>query len=244
VTLPRDRRPELMDRADVDRAQLGRSLVDLARVNRWLGARRSALRLVLELAARVPDRPVRILDAGTGGADIPLALTRAGRRSGLQLRVIGLDLHPYTVAFAESVTATDPHIEIRQGDALALPFEDRTFDIAMMHTTLHHFGSEEAARALRELDRVSRWGVVVTDLARSRAALLAASFLAATVWRRHPITRHDGPASVRAAFTAGELEALADRAIAGAITVCRESIFRLSLVVDRTPSGSVGVQGR
>jgi hypothetical protein len=91
---------------------------------------------------------------------------------------------------------------------------------------------------LRELDRVARCGVVVTDLYRSRPALLGARLLAATVWRRHPVTRHDGPRSVVAAFTPRELEELAAAAGMAGARVHRHPVFRVALVVDRTDDGA------
>jgi len=234
MTIPRVREPELMDQPGAETAELWRSLDDLGRVNRWLGGRSTAVRLVSGLARRVPREPVRVLDVGTGGADIPRALSRAASREGWRVRIVATDLHPRTLEFARRVTAGHPDIRVATADVLALPFPDGEFDIAMCCTTLHHFERADALRALRELGRVARWGVVVTDLSRSRAATVGARLLAATVWRRHPITRHDGPVSVRAAFTPAELRELAREAFGGGFRVRAHPGFRLSLVVDRT----------
>ena len=124
-------------------------------------------------------------------------------------------------------------------DALALPFRDGELDIAMCNTMLHHLDPPEAVRVLRELSRVARWGVVVTDLRRSRAALLATQALSATLWRNHRLTRHDGPASIRAAYTPAELADIARAALPGPFRVRQHPLFRQSLVVDRT----MGVRG-
>lgn len=223
-----------MDRADADPPALAHGLDDLRAVNRWLGGKRTAVALGLDLAARVPREPVQVLDVGTGAADIPLALVAAARTAGRRVRVTGLDAHPETVAYARKATAGDPDIEIVRGDALELPFPDSSFDIAMCNTMLHHFDPTDAARVLAGLNRVARFGVIVTDLARSRLALAGARVLAATVWRRHPITRHDGPISVRAAYTPDELRRLAETAVSDApARVRREPVFRMSLVIDR-----------
>jgi SAM-dependent methyltransferase len=230
VTFPRTRRRELMDRPEADPEQLSRSLVDLAGVNRWLGGRRSALRLVLRLARNTRAEPVRVLDVGTGGADIPLALARAGRRAGRRLCITATDLHPVTLEVARRATRGEPDVRVAEADAMRLPFDDGSFEIAMCCTTLHHFERDQAIRILGELARVATVGVVVTDLSRSWPALLGARILAATLWRRHPITRHDGPASIRAAFTASELGALGRAAWGSHYRVRRHPVFRLSLV--------------
>ncbi|HUE95073.1 MAG TPA: methyltransferase domain-containing protein [Longimicrobiaceae bacterium] len=231
----RRREPELMDRADADRAELRKSLRDLRGVNRWLGGRRSAVALVLDLAGRVPADPVRVLDVGTGGADIPLDLVAAGRRRGLGLRVTATDIHPGTLEYARQNVAGEPSIEVIRADAMDLPFAPDEFDLVISSTTLHHFARDEAVRAMREMDRVGRYGVIATDLARSMAAWVGARLLAATVWRRHPITRHDGPVSVRAAFTVEEMRQMAAEAFGGGFDAQPQPVFRLAVVVDRTP---------
>jgi len=99
-----------------------------------------------------------------------------------------------------------------RGDARALPFGEGAFDVAMCSTFLHHLDPDDATAALQEMARVSRLGIVVSDLRRSRLGLLAAWTLAQTVWRRHPYARHDGPASMRAAYTMHEARTLAERA--------------------------------
>jgi 2-polyprenyl-3-methyl-5-hydroxy-6-metoxy-1,4-benzoquinol methylase len=239
VTLSRVREPERMDQLGADEGQLIRGLRDLEGVNRWLGGRQTAVRLTMELAARVPEREVRVLDLGTGGADIPLGLVRAARRRGIRLHVTATDVHPTTLQYASRAAAGDPHIAVERADALDLGYPDGAFDLVTANTMLHHFRESEAARILREMSRVGRYGLVVTDLARSRAALLGAQFLARTVWLLHPITRHDGPASVRAAFTAAELEMLAAECLAGDWTVGSHPLFRLSLTLDRTGGSSL-----
>ena len=223
-----------MDRLDADPSELARSLEDLRSVNRWLGNRRSAVGHVLAMARRVPERPVRVLDVGTGAADIPRALLEVAEGEGVAMEVVAIDRHPETVARARAATGDVERLRIMEGDALALPFADREFDLALCSTTLHHFDEAAARRVLTELSRVGRWGIVVTDLARSRAALLGALLLSVTVWRRHPITRHDGPWSVRAAFTPEEIRELSASAGLSGGHVRREAIFRLSLVIDRT----------
>ncbi len=229
MIVERERRPELMDHPDVDAAQLARSLRDLRAVNRWLGGRRSAVRRLLEAGEASGRRPVRVLDVGTGGADLPMALVDAARARGLSVEVDAADVHPETLRLAATATARYPEIRIHAADARRLPWRDGVFDIAACCTMLHHFSQEDAVRILRELARVSRGAVIVTDLARSRPALWGAELLARSVWRRHPVTRHDGPVSVRGAFTPGELAGLAREAGLRQVVVRREPLFRLAL---------------
>jgi ubiquinone/menaquinone biosynthesis C-methylase UbiE len=218
-----------MDAPDVDERELERSLTDLRRINLWLGGRRTALSLVMPFL-RGGARSV--LDVATGSADVPLALARRARREGLRLRVVATDVHASTLRLAREHVAGEPGVETALADALCLPYADGTFDVAMMNMALHHFDEEHAVRALRELRRVAHRAVVVTDLVRSRPALLGARLLSLTVWLAHPVTRHDGPNSVRAAFTAAELRGRARRAGLERARVRSHPGFRISLVAE------------
>lgn len=225
---------ELMDAPEVDRAELARSLRDLRGVNRWLGGTRVVLRHLRGMIDRLGTEQCTVLDVATGSGDIPLKVARWARREGLRVRITATDLHPQTLALARAHTASEPYVTVESADALALPYRDHSFDFVLCSTALHHFEGDEPVRVLRELDRVARWGVVVNDLARSRAALLGARILAATVWRTHPVTRHDGPLSVRRSFTPDELLELAREAGIRGARAYSHFPFRLALVVDRT----------
>ena len=144
--------------------------------------------------------------------------------------MVATDAHPGTLALAREHAAGDPDVRVEAADALALPYSDGEFDFALCSTALHHFGDGDAVRVLRELRRVARRGVVVNDLRRSRAALLGARLLAATVWRTHPVTRHDGPLSVRRSFTPAELLRLGRSAGMDDARVHVHHPFRLALV--------------
>lgn len=234
--LPRGAGAERMDEPDLDPAQLARSLADLRGVNRWLGGTRVVLRHLAALLDARPAPSYRVLDVATGSADIPLRVVRWGRRRGLDVRVTATDLHPATVAEARRRTAGEERVEVRPADALGLPFEDGAFDVVLCCTALHHFDEEaDLLRVLRELRRVARIGGVVSDLRRSRVALLGARLLAATLWRRHPITRHDGPLSVRRAFTPAELAGLARSAGLPNARVHAHGPFRVALVWEEAP---------
>jgi len=219
---------EYLDEPGHDPRELEESLGHVAAVNRWLGGTRAVLRHVLPLLS--PDRATHILDVGTGAADIPRAIVHAARRRHLAVRIVAADVHPQILDIARRTSAAYPEITVERADALALPYPDDAFDIALLTLTLHHFEGEDQETALRELARVARRAIVVNELLRSRANYLGARLLAATVWRRNRLTRHDGPLSVLRAFTAPELLALARNAGLRDARVHRHFFQRLVLV--------------
>jgi SAM-dependent methyltransferase len=210
---------ELLDGPLDDAAALDGNLRDLRRVNRWLFGARLSVRAVDALIgdSRVRDDDhsrVRILDVGTGAADIPVALLVAARRTGRPAEVLAVDSRSEVL---EASRRVDPRLRRLRGltldcsDGRALPYEDDSFDVAHSSLLVHHLEPDEAVAVLRELARVARHGVVLNDLLRSRRALAGARLLA-TLGTRNRLTRHDGPLSVRRAYTAPELDALLMRA--------------------------------
>lgn len=225
--------PERLDGPDLDPRELEASLRHVAEVNRWLGGTRALLR---ELEPLLPAGPVRILDVGTGSADVPIAVLRWAAKRGRTLHVTAIEPHPQTVAIAHRATTGLP-VELVRADARELPFADGAFDVALLSLTLHHLDDRNGVAALRELARVSSRAVIVSELERNRANLLGARFLAATRWRSNPITRHDGPLSVLRAFTPRELLMMARAAGFERARVARHFFFRLVLVAEPARTG-------
>lgn len=234
TSLPRAAGAERMDEPDQDPAELGRSLADLRQVNRWLGGYRVVLHHLAKLVARHPRPSYRVLDVATGSADIPLKVAAWARARGIRMQVVATDNHPTTLDFARRHAVADADVRVEPADALHLPYADDAFDFAMCSTALHHFDARaDLLRVLGEMDRVARIGGIVNDLRRSRPAFIGARLLAATFWRRHPVTAHDGPLSVRRAFTPAELDDLARAAGLPGARVHRHEPFRVALVWER-----------
>jgi ubiquinone/menaquinone biosynthesis C-methylase UbiE len=202
---------ELLDGPLDDPDALVANLRDLARINRLTGGTRLSQRAVRALG----DEDVRtLLDVGTGGADIPVTLLAAARRSDRTLSVTAVDSRSEVLEAARRARPGLDRIaalELRVADGRRLPFEDGAFDIAHASLVLHHLAPEEAVAFLRELRRVARVGIVVNDLVRSRLSWIGAELLVRTIARSR-YTRNDGPLSVRRAYTRRELHDLVEAA--------------------------------
>ncbi|HZD04268.1 MAG TPA: methyltransferase domain-containing protein, partial [Longimicrobiales bacterium] len=231
MTLLGERRhePEVLDTETPAPGDLARSLAMVTEVNRRLGGVRS-LRRHLAVLARRPR--VRLLDVGTGNGDVLRDLLAWGRRSGGGTWTgVGLDLRAAMLALAARASALPgTEVHLVQGDGLALPFGDASFDGVFSTLTLHHFRDADASRLVSEMARVSRGRVVVSDLERCLPAYLGARILAATRWRHDPVTRNDGPLSVRRSFTLEELAAVGRRAGLPGARVVRHFPWRIVLV--------------
>jgi 2-polyprenyl-3-methyl-5-hydroxy-6-metoxy-1,4-benzoquinol methylase len=200
---------ELLDGPLDDQDALVANLRDLGRLNWLTGGTVLSRRAIAALGDTT-----RLLDVGTGGADIPLSLLAAARRRGRALTVTALDNRPEVLAaarIARPTLAATPGLSLALGDGLGLPYPDASFDVAHASLVLHHLEEGEAIAFLREMRRVASRGIVVNDLARSRLAWIGALLLTRTVARGR-YTRNDGPLSVRRGWTRAEMLDLLDRA--------------------------------
>ena len=212
---------ELIDEPVNDFDELAANLRDIAFANERLGG----IRPVVRALARLPAASV--LDVGSGAGDVALALVRAFEVRGIPLQVTCLDRSEQMLALARRTTGAHPALTFACADGEALPYGDGAFDVAICTLALHHFDPEAAVALLRELRRVSRLTPLVCDLRRSPVA-----FAAVWLWSRtsrNRLTRHDGPLSVRRAYTPREALALARAAGWTDPQVRREPYFRMTL---------------
>ncbi len=223
---------ELMDDPACAEGDLRPALRDLGRINRVFGAHRFVRayldRAVPEAARRRPAAGVfRLVDVASGGGDIAVAVARWAARREIAVRFVAVDLHATTARLAREATARHRGIAIVRGDARALPFADRTFDVGLCTLALHHMRDDDAALVLRELHRVARCGFLAVDLVRGGVGHAAVWLLTRLSGSR--VLRHDGPLSVRRARSMEEYRRLADASGIPDLRVSPLPGFRVSL---------------
>jgi 2-polyprenyl-3-methyl-5-hydroxy-6-metoxy-1,4-benzoquinol methylase len=199
---------------------------DVARANALFGGAHAVLAeledVFTEALAAHPRQLLTLLDVGTGLGDIPARVRERAARRGISVQTVGLD-----TSNVLAVAAHADALPIVRADALALPMANRSVDIVMCSQVLHHFRGDDGARLLRELDRVARVRVVVSDIRRTWLAA-AGIWLASWPLRFHPVSRHDGVVSVLRGFTRDELAAAVKAAVGVAPRVRRHRGFRVT----------------
>jgi len=216
LTPARRRGVEILDDPSVDPAIRARSIADVTRSNQLLGGLRAAVLAIREARVGLP-KGATLLDVGTGLADIP-----ARARANGSLTTMGVD-----EAYSLLAAARDRVDHVVCANALALPFRDRSIDIVCCSQLLHHFEFADAELVLREMTRVARHAVVVSDLRRSWFAAVG-FWLVSFPLAFHRVTRHDGVVSVFRGFTSAEVSALVERATGVTPIVKRRLGFRLT----------------
>jgi len=228
---------ELIDEPGIALEELSANLRDLERLNRLFGGTRLILRHLRPMLRRAEPGEIRILDVATGGADIPVAIARWARRQGRRVRIVGIDKNPQMLRASGDRIRQYPEVSLEIADALALPYLAGSFDVVLCSLALHHLSYAEGVRLLGALDRIGRWGFIVNDLLRSWHAYLL-TWLAMRLFCRGRLVRHDGPLSIRRAYTLSELRAMVDQAGVGGVRIHPHPFFRVAMVKEHADDGA------
>ena len=221
LTPQRRRGTEILDDPSVDPEVMRRSMKDVERANVLFGGRRAALAELCNALKKV-NETATLLDVGTGRGDIAQSAEQMARERGIRLTTIGIDM---SLPLVRELRNSNHHIV--RGDALALPFRDKSIDIVLASQILHHFTEDSAADFISEMNRVARVSVVISDLKRSLIAA-AGLWLGSFPLGFHPVSRHDGVVSVMRGFLPVELANLVERATGQRPQVNRRLGFRLT----------------
>jgi SAM-dependent methyltransferase len=220
---------EHLDKGDYTPEEYEGCLVELRRVNEWLGDARALRASLVPEIRRAGLRRFSLLDVGAGSGELLRVVAREARVRGWRARLVGLELNARSArAILEESSEYAEEIAAVRGDAFHLPFADGAFDYVICSLFTHHFRDAGVVSVLREFRRVARRRLFVIDLHRHALAY----FLYTTVGRlflHNRLIREDGALSIRRSFRARELERLAVEAQLENVEVRRRFPFRLVL---------------
>lgn len=211
--------PELLDHDAGTPTEIAGSLKDLQLINRWFGGIHTTCRLIERVADATGQKHFSLLEVAAASGDVPHQAQRRLNHRGVQIDVTLLDRAPSHLRNGMPRVA---------GDARALPFRDRSFDVVCCGLFAHHLQPQELVTFVNEGLRVARLGVLINDLVRHRIHL--ALVYAGIPLFRSRITHHDAPASVRAAYTREEMLEILKRTKAARVEVIRSFLFRMAAI--------------
>ena len=223
--------PEMIDNPSADPELLRDELKSIRIINRLFGGYSAVRRGILSLLDNKRDgAEIRILDLGTGSADLPVYLMRIGQQMHKRFTITAVDNHPAILRVARERTQSVANlIIIEQANLLELKYPPGAFDIVLCSLTLHHFSSEEVIAILQSMKRLSRIGFVVNDLRRSRIAAWI-TWLYIHLTTTNVMTVTDSYLSVLRGFTGDEMKRMAEQADIQKFEIRRKAFFRLLLV--------------
>jgi ubiquinone/menaquinone biosynthesis C-methylase UbiE len=206
--------------------EIRQSFDDLWRINRWLGGVSGCLRLLDRYFARRGSRHARILDVGSGDSRLASYLQGELSRRNRRVEFVALDRR---LSHLRNGNPSAGKLSRVVADVMNFPFPEKSFEVVMCNLFLHHFSGDEAVELLRRFAGMASEAVLINDLDRHRLPYVFIRI--AWPFARSRITRHDGAASVRQAYTQDELAALAGRAGFTSFEVERMPAFRLGLAL-------------
>lgn len=229
MSMPRTTSREILDDDAVSTEDLPVILDDLWRINRWYGGVSGSLRLLKRFFARAGRHPVRILDVGAGDGRMAHFLTQRLKKLNVEATFFALDQQ---LSHLRGSAVSRPGPVRIAADALRLPFRPGSFEIVMSNLFLHHFSGESAKTLNHSMLAVASEAVLINDL--DRRWLPYFLIRHAPLLTRNRISRLDGVASVRQAYTRDEMMSLAAQAGARSFEITRLPFFRHGLILWKT----------
>ncbi len=203
-------------------------IIELQRVNHWLGDARTLRRTFFRDVEAEQFRKFSVLDVGAGSGELLRVTAQWARQTGRYVQAVGLELNERSSRAIAEESKDFSEIDAVRGDALHLPFFDAEFDYVICSLFTHHFVDGQIIQLLREMNRVAKRRIFVIDLHRHPVAY----FFYTTVGKlflHNRLLREDGALSILRSFKANELSDLAQRAGLEDILVERYFPYRLVL---------------
>ena len=229
----RSTRDELMDTEVVGFEEFRACLIDLARVNRLTLAYRPTLdyfdRLLALVPAKARERPLQIVDVGSGYGDMLRRIDAWATRRGVEVSLTGIDLNPWSRQAALAATPAERNIRWVTADAFAYA-PSRPVDVVVSSLFAHHLRDPQVVEFLRWMEATTRLGWFVNDLYRHPVPYHSFRHFAKLA-RLHRFVQHDGPVSIARAFAPADWRRLlAEAGIReAAVTVRKRVPFRLTV---------------
>ena len=202
---------ELMDEPGGDVATLERTYERFRLINAVVSNQRAVYRRWIRPCLSATEVR-RVLDIGTGGADLPRALLRWARADGLRLEVTAIDPDERALDWALRQPA-EPGLVLRRVSSADLAKAGERFDVVTSNHVLHHLDGRQFGALLADSERLAGDGGIAVhgDIERTRLGYVGFA-LGTLPFERNLFAgsyiRPDGLTSIRRSHTAAELAAV------------------------------------
>ena len=220
---------EILDSDACPPVEVETSLRDICRINRWFGGVATTRSLIERVSGATGRKQFSVLEVAAGFGEVTKLAGRQLAGKQITLDVTDLDRAPtHLLRGSRAVVA----------DALALPFQDNSFDLVSCSLFAHHLEPDELARFTNEALRVTRCAVLINDLVRHplHVALVYAGF----PLMRSYVSRVDGLASVRRAYVPNEMRQILSSGAQhdARLEISRHFLFRMGVIAWKNPYGT------
>ncbi len=222
--------PEFLDSVDCDPQLAYTSFRFMRLVNRFAGGTQAVRNFLAgELCQYDLNRPIRILDIGSGTCDIPLAITKWAQKNSHRIEFTCIEINETALKMAaENIRKSNcDSIELKNEDILEF-HPQQSFDYAIGSMFFHHFKDDQILEIVEKLRSYVLRGVLINDLRRSFTNYMICLLL---VWPLSRGMRHDALISIRKGFRPNELRRLLNRIGNAGVTVKVQSFSRLTATI-------------
>ncbi|HBB86684.1 MAG TPA: SAM-dependent methyltransferase [Blastocatellia bacterium] len=219
---------EHIDKGDYTDEEYEGCIIELQRVNRWLGDAQALKDSLLKEIARVNLQSFSVVDVGAGSGELLRVVAGWARQTKRTALLTGVELNARSAEAIAEESEGFAEISAVRGDGFQLPFADNTFDYAICSLFTHHFKDDGVEKLLRELSRVAARRIFVIDLHRHPVAY----YFYTTIGRlflHNRLLREDGALSILRSFKPKELQQLAQSAGLESPRIERHFPYRLVL---------------
>src|ERR1700730_10120226 len=133
---------ENIDKGTYTPAEYQGCLVELRRVNEWLGDARGLRESLFAEIERAGLRSFSVLDVGAGSGELLRVAAKWARATNRRASFVGVEVNDRSAPAILEESRESPEISSVLGDAFRLPFTDGKFDYAMCSLFTHHFRDE------------------------------------------------------------------------------------------------------
>jgi hypothetical protein len=206
----RSNEEEIMDDLDYKGPILHDSLDKLAKINQWLGGNIVTINGLKKALKNQPkDKTITIIDLGCGGGDILREVSRFGKKTNYNFKLLGVDANPHTVQYASELSKEYDNIKFKAIDIFSKEFEALEYDLVLTTLFLHHFEANQLVSFLKPVLERAKLGIVVNDLHRHKLAYYLFKILCTTIKNKTIV--EDGLTSVLRGFKRSEMEAISKK---------------------------------
>ncbi len=205
--------PENLDKGSYTAEEYEGCLVELRRVNEWLGDANALRDSLFKEIGRRDLRSFSVLDVGAGSGELLRVTAKWARETSRQASLVGLELN--------------------ERSAQAILDESTDFrEISSVRAS----GFQLPLHILREMARVARRRIFVIDLNRNPVAYLFYTTIG-HLFLHNRLIREDGALSILKSFTPEEMEQIAQ--LAGLVNARVEKHFPSRLVLSARGNGAL-----
>jgi len=199
---------ELLDQSDIPFSDIQKNMQELNTINTLLGGHAITIQGVRSLIEN--QREITVCEIGCGGGDNLKAIYAWGKKRGLDIKMIGIDMNEHCIAVANTQTDIGGQVQWIIDDYRNVVFQTKP-DIIFSSLFCHHFTEEELSKQLLWMQNNSQIGFFINDLQRYWFAYYSIKFLT-LLFSRSYLVKNDAPLSVARGFHKSDWQSILTKA--------------------------------